>query len=217
MNACWNSIGVRGNRSCPQLEQYIHCRNCPVHAAAAVALLENAPPDDYLAGWTTHLAKPEQTAERDAQSVIIFRVGAEWLALPTPVVEEVTHLLPIHSLPHRRRDVVLGVTNVRGELVICVSLGRILGLEESAVPDPAARRAARQRFLVIRGDAVRAACPVHDVHGIHHFPLRDLKDVPATLAMATTPHSKKLLPWRDHSVGVLDAQSLFVTVKRSLA
>ncbi len=34
---CWNRIGVRGDRSCPKLAEHIHCRNCPVHAAAASA------------------------------------------------------------------------------------------------------------------------------------------------------------------------------------
>ena len=38
----------------------------------------------------------------------------------------------IHSLPHRRQGIVLGLVNVRGELLICVSLARLLGI----VPDP---------------------------------------------------------------------------------
>ena len=31
---CWNRIGVLGDGSCPRLAEHIHCRNCPVHAAA---------------------------------------------------------------------------------------------------------------------------------------------------------------------------------------
>ncbi len=214
---CLNSIGVWGDGSCSELAQYIHCRNCPVHAAAAVALLESVPTDDYLSGWTSHVAKPKQISERGPQSVVIFRVDTEWLALPTPVVDEVTRLLPVHSLPHRRRDIVLGLANVRGELVPCVSLGGILGLQQADASDAEVDRAVCQRFLVIRGAGVRAVCPVHEVHGTHRFHQRDLKDVPATLAKATTRYSAKLLSWSDRSVGVLDDESLFSSLKRSLA
>ena len=37
---CWNRIGVRGDRSCPELVQYTHCNNCPVFAAEAVSRLQ---------------------------------------------------------------------------------------------------------------------------------------------------------------------------------
>ena len=29
---CWNRIGVNGDRSCPELTSFVHCRNCPVFA-----------------------------------------------------------------------------------------------------------------------------------------------------------------------------------------
>ena len=44
---CWNKIGVRGDSSCRELEEHVHCRNCPVHAAAAVALLDREMPGQY--------------------------------------------------------------------------------------------------------------------------------------------------------------------------
>ena len=37
---CWNRIGVYGDKSCERLREHVHCRNCEVHAAAAVRLLE---------------------------------------------------------------------------------------------------------------------------------------------------------------------------------
>ena len=37
---CWNRIGVFGDKSCPRLERHIHCRNCEVYGAAAIALLD---------------------------------------------------------------------------------------------------------------------------------------------------------------------------------
>ena len=73
-----------------------------------------------------------------------------------------------------------------------------------------------QRLLVIRRDAVRVVCPVDEVHGIHHFQQRDLKEVPTTVARATLAYSTALLSWRGHSVGVLDDELVFYTLARSL-
>jgi chemotaxis-related protein WspD len=217
MKAFWTTIGVRGDASCPELKQYVHCHNCPVYSAGAMQLLDGDLPVDDLARWTSQIALPKPVKELHTQSVVIFRVGSEWLALPTPCVTEVANPLPIHALPHRPSGVVLGLASVHGELLICVSLGHILGLETPAEAHPRLRGTLQQRLLVIRRDQVRAVCPVDEVHGIHRFHPRELKEVPATVARATTTYSKALLSWRDRSVGLLDDELLFHSVKRSVA
>jgi chemotaxis-related protein WspD len=217
IQACWTTIGVRGDASCPELKQYVHCRNCPVYSAGAMQLLDGDLPLDDLARWTSQIAQPKAVKELNTQSIVIFRVGSEWLGLPTPCVTEVANLLPIHALPHRPSGVVLGLASVHGELLICVSLGHMLGLEPSAEAHQKVRRTLQRRLLVIRRDQVRAVCPVDEVHGIHRFHPRELKEVPATVARATSTYSKALLSWRDRSVGLLDDELLFHTVKRSVA
>jgi chemotaxis-related protein WspD len=216
INDCWNRIGVRGDRSCPELTVHVHCRNCPVYSAGAAELLEGDPPADYLARWTRHFAQPAPTEDIETRSIVIFRIGSEWLALPASVVVEVANVLPVHSLPHRQGDAVLGLVNVRGELLICVSLGQIVGVEPAASAGRERRGAAYQRLLVIRREDVRVVCPVDEVHGIQHVHPRDLKSVPTTVAKATVSYSTALLSWRERSVGVLDDQLVFYSLKRSL-
>src|SRR5258708_6446608 len=114
---CWNTIGVRGDRSCAELTRHAHCRNCPVYAAAATELLRTAPCDGALEDRTSHLAQPKALDQGDVASVVIFRLADEWLALPTAAVAEVVNQKPIHTLPHRTGGLVLGITNVRGELL----------------------------------------------------------------------------------------------------
>lgn len=214
---CWNRIGVRGDGSCPALAEYVHCRNCPVFSAGAAELLDADLPDGYFAERTARVAEAALAeAGDDMRSVVIFRVASEWLALPTSVVVEVANLLPIHSLPHRPNGVVLGVASVRGELLVCVSLLHVVGAGPlaSAKHDPPAT--AYRRLLVIRREAVRVVCPVDEVHGLHRFQTRELQEVPTTVAKATVRYSTALLPWQGHSVGTLDDQLLFYTLKRSL-
>jgi chemotaxis-related protein WspD len=217
VNACWTTIGVRGDASCPELKQYVHCRNCPVYSDGAMRLLDGELPVDGRARWTSQISQPKPVKELNTQSIVIFRVGSEWLALPTACVTEVANLLPIHALPHRPSGVVLGLASVHGELLICVSLGHLLGLESPADDQQRARGTAHRRLLVIRRDQVRAVCPVDEVNGIHRFHPRALKDVPATVAGATPTYSKGLLSWHDRSVGLLDDELLFHSLKRSVA
>ena len=56
-----------------------------------------------------------------------------------------------------------------GELVVCVSLGRMLGLVDPAGSDRKAGSNRHARILVIQREDVRAVCPVDEVLGIHQF------------------------------------------------
>ena len=111
---------------------YIHCRNCPVYARAGAALLNRPVPADYRREWTAHFAQPKPRAAVPNTSATIFTLGPEWLALDTTLIQEIAERRPMHSLPGSRSGnrVVLGLVNVRGELLVCVSLGRLLGISQ---------------------------------------------------------------------------------------
>src|SRR5207237_10066262 len=110
---CWHRIGGTGDRSCPELVAFIHCRNCPVFAAAARTFFDRPAPEGYLAEWTRWLAdsdglgprgetrangddEDDPLAQREGVSVLIFRLGGEWLAFRTRAVVEVTTPRPVH-------------------------------------------------------------------------------------------------------------------------
>ena len=217
LNDCWNKIGVRGDASCPELQIHIHCRNCPVYSAAAIEILDRDLPANYLEQWTPHIAKEQPKAEGDTQSVVVFRIASEWFALPTSVFKEIVGIRPVHSLPHRRSGVVLGVTNIRGELLVCISLRQILRLDEAAESKKEKARAGNARMLFMQHEGLRAVCPVDEVFGIQRFHLRELMAVPTTLAKATPTYTKGVFPWRQETVGLLDEGLLFYSVNRGLA
>src|SRR5215831_16263868 len=98
---CWNRIGVRGDRSCPELATVVHCHNCPVFAAAGRQFLDAPYPDGYLQEWAQRLAAPREEAATDLKSVLIFRLDEEWLALSVEVLIEVTTPRQVHRVPHR--------------------------------------------------------------------------------------------------------------------
>lgn len=214
---CWNRIGVRGDSSCPELKQFIHCRNCPVYSAAAVQLLDVEAPADYLAHWTQQIGRKSELMEAHTHSVVVFRIGTEWLALPTSVLKEVVSMRAIHSLPQRRSGAVLGLANIRGELLVCFSLQHILGLGQGTDVKRERPQAVAARLLVLERQAERAVCAVEEVHGIVHFRPAEVTAAPSTITKATAAYTQSVLSWQKHSVGLLDDQALFGTVNRSLA
>ena len=214
IRACWNEIGVHGNASCPELQKVIHCHNCPVYSKAGVQLLDRPLLPEYRRAWTDHFAQEKKLAVTARTSALLFRINAEWLALPARRFQEVAERRLVHSLPHRRQGIVLGLVNVRGELLICVSLGRLLGLDRT--PPRETLRTTYDRLLVAKWDGHRFVFPADEVRGIHRFQTPELQEPPATLAKSKLSYTQGILYWQGQAVGLLDADLLFSSLNRSL-
>lgn len=202
---CWNRIGVHGNKQCPLLEQHVHCRNCEVHAAAATRLL-----DRYALLQDEQAAPLEREEGGPRRSMLLFRLGEEWLALATACLAEVAPLQPVHSLPHQRSRVLQGVANVRGALVPCLSLADLLGVERLPRADEGPRVMPRMLILAAEGGAV--VLPVDEVDGIHGLD-------PARLQaeQQATGFTAAVLQWQGRSVRVLNERQILSAVSRSLS
>jgi len=208
---CWNRIGVQGDTTCKELVAHVHCRNCPVYSAAARQLLDVSPSQKYCEHWTGHFAKRRSEVDgTNDESALVFRCGDEWLALPLATCSEVAAVRAIHTLPHRRNRAALGLVNVRGELIPCLSLAALLGTN-------ADQTVSSGRLLVIANEGVRTALLVNEVCGIHRFDKGTPTPLPTQLAATSTLHAAFTLRWRNHTVGLLDERALAATVTRSLA
>lgn len=211
---CWNRIGVYGDHSCPDLSRFVHCRNCPVYSNAALQLLERPLPPEYRQHWTEWFAIEKKVREAPALSAVIFRVGHEWLALPTRALLEVAERRAIHSLPHRR-GLVLGLANVRGELLVCVSLAHLLGLPRTGSAQKS--RSGEGRLLVACWDGNRLGFPVDQVQGPQRFYPEELKPLPTPVARPNPTFTHAIAQWQEHTVGVLDPDQLFATLNGGLS
>src|SRR5690606_11309422 len=88
----------------------------------------------YRDEWSRLLAEHKQGPQPNSESIVIFRLGDEWLSIPSRIVREITSSKPIRRLPHTRRNLVKGLVNMRGELQICISLGGLLDLDKGELP-----------------------------------------------------------------------------------
>lgn len=201
---CWNRIGVHGDKSCPLLVEHIHCRNCIVYANAATRLL-----DRYSLSQDAH-EQAQVQEQRVTRSMLLFRLGEEWLALATRCLVEVAPLQPVHSLPHQRSRVLQGVANVRGALVPCLSLADLLGLEVLGDGSTSARIMPRMLILAASGGSV--VVRVDEVDGIHGLDPERLVHEQGEGRFTTA-----VLQWRERSVRVLDEEQVLSAVNRSLS
>jgi chemotaxis-related protein WspD len=222
MPECWRRIGVAGDRSCPELEAFIHCRNCPVLAAAARTFFDRAAPAGYLDDWRAILEEPAAAPATDTTSVLVFRIGGEWLALPTAVLVEVTPLRTLHRLPHRSGGVLAGIVNIRGQLQLCASLHELIGI---AGGPPAGGAApldhATGRLLVVERPAAETAdrwvFGVDEVAGVHRVTKGMLRAVPSTVGHAGGRLSSALFAWQDRTVALLDEARVFDGLRDRIA
>jgi len=215
MEGCWRRIGVGGDRTCVELETFIHCRNCPVLTAAARTFFDREAPAGYLESWREILEQPEQAVDGGAVAVLVFRRGAEWLALPASVLVEVTPPRRVHRLPHRHETLLEGLVNIRGQLQVCVDLGRLLGVEPATADETAAAASSAgpaARLLVVEraGDRgpERWVFGVDEVAGVQRVPAAALRAVPSTVGMAANRATAALFAWQERTVGLLDEKRL---------
>lgn len=211
LDDCWTRIGVLGDGSCGELPKHIHCRNCPVYAAAGERLLDRGLSADYRREWALHFSVPKRRLAPGSISLVLFRLGGEWLALPTQVFQEVVERRKIHTIPHRRHGALLGIVNVRGELLVAVSLASALGIADTSA---AARTG---RLLVAVWESQRLVFPVDEVYGVHRCDPEDLGEPPSTLVKSGTSFTRAVLHWQNNLACCLDTNLLFPALGQSIA
>jgi chemotaxis-related protein WspD len=207
---CWNHIGIRGDRSCPELTEFVHCHNCPVFAAAGRRFLDAPSPPGYLEEWADRLATPVDDAASELESVLVFRLADERLAMSVHSLVEVTTPRTVHRVPFRG-GLLAGIVNIRGELYLCAHLAKLLGIE----PRSGGGRPANgsNRILVARRDADRWALPVDAVEQVCRVPRVEIARPPTTVGRAASHLSRGVFAWDGGPVGLLDDERLFEALR----
>ena len=216
---CWNKIGVWSDKKtlCPKLEDVIHCRNCEVYSAAGRTVLERKLPEDYEENWAEVYAGNKKEKISGAESITIFRLGNEWLALPTNIIEEVSDVSVIHSIPHQRTTVLKGLMNLRGQMSICVSLGQLLEIEKYNKDNDDIRNRTYERIIAINHNKSSFVFLVSEVKSTYRLRPGELKEPHSTLSHAKGTFTKGILSWENKDVAYLDTELLFYTLDKKLA
>lgn len=216
IDACWNRIGMwrTGRERCPELDKFVHCRNCPVFSKIGRTLLHTHPPEGYRSEWTKILAAEKKISPIKVKAAFVFRTGNDWLALPSHMIQEIVNMGQIHTIPNTTSKVLRGLVNIHGQLQICVSIGRILGIEkrqrtaEELDPD----YISPERLVVVLQDNHLVAFPVSEVQGIIHYTTDMVKEPPVTISGSKAVYTKGILQLGGKDIGLLKNKPLFKTL-----
>jgi chemotaxis-related protein WspD len=220
---CWNKIGVwsKTGASCPRLVEIVHCRNCDVYSAAGRILLEREVPQEARQQWAKRYAQPVGRTLRRGTSFTVFRIGVEWLAIPTQAVKSIGDPVSIRRIPHRSNLALRGMANLAGELELVVSLEALLGIEPAV--DAATQKSGRQRgrpiprMVRVSGEESGPfAFEAAEVSGTHRHEESELEPLPSTLEKALLRYVRGTMEVGGRRVGVLDLNLVVYSVEQSL-
>lgn len=122
---CWQTTGVWGSRTCTELESHNHCKNCPVYLDVGQQILNRArphTPSSTLSGTTAQSA----ACQVHTTPYLLLPILEEILAVPLGTVRYVVPQEKRHSIPHRRRGSLLGITHIHGQIMPVLSLHHLL-------------------------------------------------------------------------------------------
>ena len=193
----------------------VHCRDCGIFSEALPRLLDRPLPETYRKEWAAHYARSKQLGRGTNSSAVILRIGQEWFGLPTHSVQEVSEPRPVHSIPHRPPGVLLGLTNIGGELMTCVSLGHLLRTNGLAAPERL--RQGVGRMVVICLGQERYAFPAEEVQGVFRFHALDLRQPPVSGNRGAYGCTQGVLDFQGRNVGMLNAEYLFSALASHLS
>lgn len=218
LDDCWHSIGVwsKGVHRCPKLGEVIHCQNCDVFHTASLKAYERALPEDYRLEWTKVLAGNKEEVISDAKSVIVFRIGDEWVAIATGLCKEISRMMKIHRLPHNKSHILKGVVNSGGEIRICFSLGNLLGIAKAGQVFGDGIHAVHARMIVMDMAGRHYIFPVSEIRGLHQYREADRGPLPNTASASSASYMNGVIKWNGINIGCLDEALLTSQLERSI-
>ncbi|MFM1868537.1 MAG: hypothetical protein RL591_1945 [Planctomycetota bacterium] len=151
--------------------------------------------------------------DQGVSSILVFRVGAERLALNAEATHRVVPISPARRVPHRSNEVFAGVANIGGELLLVARLGAALGLSLHEKPS---------HFIVIGGAGARWAFAADVVEGVRRIRCAELVPPPTTVRHAIDGCAQSIYREANAAHGqalltVLDSVKLCALFARSIA
>lgn len=212
---CWKVTGVFGDKSCESLNEYLHCKHCPVYSGAAREFFDREVPPEFIESWTVALSRKKEIVEKGDLSVTIFRLGGEYLAIPTDAFLVAVEVKPVHFVPFRTNKSFRGIVNVDGELLLCYSLENLLGI--TRVPlDSGGDRAIYNRMVAIRGANERVVFEVDEVIGVTRVSSSLISKLPSTAQKAGEIFSQGIFDALGVTAALLDEHKVCESFRSTL-
>lgn len=213
---CWDNIGVYGSGICEFLDDYHHCKNCPVYAISGRNLLEREITTEQIREWTSAISLPKESDSRNRISLVIFRIADEWLGLNTNIFQEAVVQKFIHFVPSRTNDYFHGIINVNGELLMCISLAKLVNLPNVLSSDSNGKNKEFKNILIIFDKSNRYSFPADEFLGVSSISNEELTNPPLTISKADNTITNAIISYKGKTISIIDEQKLFSLINRKV-
>ena len=126
-----------------------------------------------------------------------FKVAAETYAIPIGCVLEITDVGELAAVPGSRPDI-LGVRNLRGEILPVIDLAAFLGIPGTVPP---------RQLLVAESGGVKGGFAIDEVSDVGELP-DPARDVESDFLLGTMLHDGAL-------IGVIDVPRVFASIRQA--
>ncbi len=204
MKKCWNDIGVFGLAICDDLNIYGHCRHCPKYSEGGRSLLDREIPGGLIDEWTEKLTKGKKELADSYQSLVVFKINGELLAMPSSGFQEIISVRQVHTVPFRSDKVFRGLVNVNGELLLCINSAGFFGfnnIPEEKNPNPV--------MAVLKNDQERYVFEVDSIVGVVQIYPASITNAPSTVGKSPKAFTRGIFKLKENDVGIIDEVKLF--------
>lgn len=183
---------------------------------ASAYLLHRSVSPEHLNVQAARLAEPlSQTTGAKSRSVLVFRLGREWFALPASCCQQVLIPVSAHILPHRTNATLLGVVNVQGQMLLKVSLREILDYQPN--PNPPNLKAYPRMVVIektVANEPETWVLDVDELEGLQTVLEHRLETVAAGVTAANGICTHRVFVWAERRVSLLDDNRLFDALRQ---
>jgi chemotaxis signal transduction protein len=178
-------------------------------ASAILRLLDRPIGPTELDAGTTLAARPVDAGRGQAVRLLLFRIGEESAAIPAKQLRRVTPLARPSPIPHRSSRVLRGICNIRGEIVLCADLHRLLGLPDRAAATAPQEASADPRRMVVIGPPDNSwAFEVEALLGVENVDPASFRAPPVTVEYSLGHFTLGVTEIGGRCVTILDGERL---------
>lgn len=168
---------------------------------AGMEALRDSKVRDVLRRRAESLAQAQAEESLDqTEGLLLFRLGEEWYAFPIDGVREIYNEYVVTRIP-RVPEYILGVVNVRGEIVSVTDLGTLI-----RVPSRTHRDIESQlpSAIIINRDSYVTAVVVDEIGDILEVPKESIEPALSTLAKAQAEFVAGSVYIDDRLIGIVN-------------
>lgn len=185
---------------------------------AILRLLDKPIDPAALDAGTALAARAMDATHGQSVRLLIFRLGEESAALPAQRLRRVTPRARPSPVPNRTSRVLRGICNIRGEIVLCADLHRLLGLPPRVEPAVPTDSPADARRMVVVGPPDNSwAFEVDALLGIENVDPGAFRAPPVTVGYSLGEFTLGVTDVGGRCVTILDDERVLAGFKAGLA